>query len=208
MPPIRASIIGGDIKSRSLTFQRCSRSWPKRGSALFAVVFCLSCSNPMFKLPEEKGNREPEKSESVARELRPTRQREQSAVLIKRPSLQTRSAQTATTGEGDPTSSIGISTPIHAPEVSQSASPPISPTQPASYDGPTSGKFVYNGTPVPNSGEIVFRGLPPGRIRVILDESSWSFRISPSTDGRQQLILRSKRSGEQRQAEVTWLLDH
>jgi len=59
---------------------------------------------------------------------------------------------------------------------------------------------------VPQNGEIVFTGLPPGNLKLSFDANAWRSRLAPSADGRQRLILTSKKQGMQKSAEISWTL--
>lgn len=191
------------------------------------ILATISCANPQASTTQ--GFQDPKTSPAEPSSSDPQRPNNQRAEPnSEQPALRKRLGQSP--GESTrelsntesyanptpPTNSISApSAPMYAPEVttqiptriSQPVSAPIETKTQAPYDGPSSGRFSYDGPPVPQNGEIVFRGLPPGRIRVILDERIWSYRLAPAAEGRQQLILRSKRTGVQKNAEVTWLLD-
>jgi hypothetical protein len=127
-------------------------------------------------------------------------------------------------GEG---CSAPLSNPVPVPPVSISTSPslpsptpntlqptasiaarrPPSPAVPA-YARPSSGRLTYNGPAVPQNGEIVFNNLPPGKLIVLYDRKNWEARIVAVDNGTQRVILRSKKSGAQNKAEVTWSISN
>jgi hypothetical protein len=74
------------------------------------------------------------------------------------------------------------------------------------YDGPVSGKLTCNGAPVIQNGEVVFGGLPPGRLQIAYDTAAWDARIRPDEHNTQKVVLRNKRPGVQRSCTVTWQL--
>ena len=79
------------------------------------------------------------------------------------------------------------------------------PARPA-YAGPVSGKLTCNGAPVIQNGEVVFGGLPPGRLQITYDTAAWDARIRPDEHNTQKVVLRNKRPGVQRGCTVTWQL--
>jgi hypothetical protein len=94
----------------------------------------------------------------------------------------------------------------HFPEFSASSATAEAAAAPPLYTGPSAGTFTCNGTPIVQNGEVVFEGLPPGRIQVIHDTSIWEARVRPDDNNTQKLILRNRRPGTQRRCTVTWRL--
>jgi hypothetical protein len=91
------------------------------------------------------------------------------------------------------------------PPLTEPARQPIA-LPPSTYAGPSSGQLSYSGPPVPQNGEIVFNGLPPGTLTLTYDTRAWSHRLVSTPDGRQRLIMLSKKAGMQKKAEVTWTI--
>jgi hypothetical protein len=95
--------------------------------------------------------------------------------------------------------------PLEAPAASPAAQQ-TSPSARPEYNGPVSGKLTCNGTPIIQNGEVVFGGLPPGRLQVTYDTAAWDLRIRPDERNTQKVVLRNKRPGVQRNCTVTWQL--
>ena len=95
----------------------------------------------------------------------------------------------------------------HFPQFSAPRATPDPPVARPLYAGPSAGTLTCNGTPIVQNGEVVFEGLPPGRIQVIHDTSIWEARVRPDENNTaQKLILRNRRPGTQRRCTVTWRL--
>ena len=67
-----------------------------------------------------------------------------------------------------------------------------------------SGTLRYTGRPVVQNGEIVFRGLPPAKLRLEYDQTTWEGELSPDEQNTQRLVLRNKKPGTQRDCIVRW----
>jgi hypothetical protein len=102
-----------------------------------------------------------------------------------------------------------------APSRPLTEAPPPAPTAPEppapapakpTYNGPVSGKLTCHGSPVIQNGEVVFGGLPPGRLQITYDTEGWDMRIRPDENNTQKVVLRNKRPGVQRNCTVTWQL--
>jgi hypothetical protein len=101
--------------------------------------------------------------------------------------------------------------PVAEPTVGAPASPSgaapgraAEPITQAPYQGPRSGALTYTGPPVVQNGEIVFRNLPPFRLRLDYDQDVWEGRLSPGEGNTQRLILRNKKPGTQKKCVVSW----
>ena len=81
---------------------------------------------------------------------------------------------------------------------------PPAPPAPPPYNGPLSGTVTYSGPPVVQHGEIVFRGLPPTKLRLIYDRTIWEGELSPDEQNTQRLVLRNLKPGTQRNCVVGW----
>jgi hypothetical protein len=106
-------------------------------------------------------------------------------------------------------SEVASGPPAKQPSEVASRPPAVQATpQPARpvYDGPVSGKLTCNGAPVIQNGEVVFGGLPPGRLQIAYDTAAWDARIRPDEHNTQKVVLRNKRPGVQRSCTVTWQL--
>lgn len=68
------------------------------------------------------------------------------------------------------------------------------------------GHLSYSGQPVPQNGEVVFNGLPAGNIRLTYDTSAWSHHFLPDSNGKQRLVLVSRKPGTQKKCEIDWEL--
>lgn len=112
----------------------------------------------------------------------------------------------------------GISLPVaEGTESTAVSSLPSEPKQPhvvpppsavvRTVPGPRSGRLEYNGTPVPQNGEIVFSGIPAGKLRLDYDRSAWVAIIALGDDNTQRIILRSLKSGTQKKAWLIWVLE-
>ena len=66
------------------------------------------------------------------------------------------------------------------------------------------GALTYAGPPVVQNGEIVFRGLPPVKLRLDYDRTIWDGELSPDEQNTQRLILRNKKPGTQKNCVVRW----
>ena len=97
--------------------------------------------------------------------------------------------------------------PEHPVEVTTAPPTPVPPppTRPV-YGGPVSGKLTCNGAPIIQNGEVVFGGLPPGRLQVTYDTDVWDLRIRPDENDTQKAVLRNKRAGVQRHCTILWKL--
>ena len=100
-------------------------------------------------------------------------------------------------------------TPAKQPLEVPTAQPPVQDTprsaRPA-YVGPVSGKLTCTGAPVIQNGEVVFGGLPPGRLQITYDTATWDARVRADETNTQKVVLRNKRPGVQRSCTVTWQL--
>src|SRR5262249_41662548 len=90
--------------------------------------------------------------------------------------------------------------------------PPDSPSPtsvlvpgPAQYSGPATGIVKYEGAPIVQNAEIVFRNLPPGRLVLEYDQNTWEARLEPG-EGSQRLVMRNKKPGTQNKCLVSWHL--
>lgn len=84
------------------------------------------------------------------------------------------------------------------------APPPPPPAAPSVSRG---GHLDYSGPPVPQNGEVVFTGLPAGKLRLQYDTRLWTVRLSADPSGTQRIILRSLKSGMRDSARVDWALE-
>jgi hypothetical protein len=80
---------------------------------------------------------------------------------------------------------------------------PLSPSAPAPYPGPSSGKLECDGQPIPQNGERVFSDLPPVNLRLVYDTNTWEGVLVPNGQT-QRLILRNKKPGTQKKCTVQW----
>jgi len=103
---------------------------------------------------------------------------------------------------------IGSETPAShtaalAPSSPAKEAPP--PARPANA-GPVTGRLTCSGAPVVQNGEVVFGGLPPGRLQVTYDVEIWDVQIRPDENDAQKIVLKNKRPGVQRKCTVLWQL--
>jgi hypothetical protein len=73
--------------------------------------------------------------------------------------------------------------------------------------GPKSGTLSYDGPPVAQNAEIEFNNLPAGTLKLDYDTNSWSHRLVSNADGTQRLILKSRKPGTQKKADVKWSVE-
>ena len=100
-------------------------------------------------------------------------------------------------------------TPAKQPLEVPTGRPPVQDTPRSArpvYDGPVSGKLTCTGAPVIQNGEVVFVGLPPGRLQITYDTATWDARVRADETNTQKVVLRNKRPGVQRSCTVTWQL--
>ena len=80
--------------------------------------------------------------------------------------------------------------------------------QPPPYTGPTSGDLSCPASPVVQNGEVVFRNLPPGRLRLTsYDPKIWVATFLPGEGATQRLVLRNMKPGSQKSCTVHWELE-
>ncbi len=102
----------------------------------------------------------------------------------------------------EPTPAGAPAAPNPPPERAQVPSAPL-PTA-GQYSGPRSGTLEFNGNPVPQNAEYVFRNLPPVKIQIVYDTKIWDARLAPGEGETQRLIMKNKSSGPQKRCVVHW----
>jgi len=129
-------------------------------------------------------------------------------VVVSAPALQPAPDVPSTTTIAPPVRTVPVAPepPVEVPTAPLTPVPPQpQPTRPV-YGGPVSGKLTCNGTPVVQNGEVVFGGLPPGRLEINYDTEVWDLRIRPDENDTQKLVLRNKRAGVRRNCTISWKL--
>jgi hypothetical protein len=59
------------------------------------------------------------------------------------------------------------------------------------YTGPPGGSLIFHAHPIPPNGEVVFEGLPNVPLKITYNARMWTYRLEPSSNGTQRLILHS-----------------
>jgi hypothetical protein len=128
-------------------------------------------------------------------------------------SMPSRVAVNDSTPTGDQTAAMashagGARTAAPAAANSASAHSPLSDTVassvPLPYNGPKSGTLEYNGNPIPQNAEYVFRNVPLVKMQLDYDTRIWDARLVAGDGQTQRLIVRNKSSGPQRRCVVHW----